>query len=167
MNKRHAFSVLDRRRKMKKSICGADCGACEMKESCRGCCESQGKHFGEKCVIAAYQEKGDKAFTGFKQQLMNAFNALNIPDLPPITELYALRGAFINLEYPLPGGQKCKFWHDDKIYLGTQVEKKDGVKCYGLAADEEYLMVSQYAPNGADAEVVIFKRWRESSAMKR
>lgn len=32
-------------------------------------------------------------------------------------------------------------------------------RCYGIAADEKYLMVSEYGAYGSDAEVIVFKRW--------
>ena len=145
---------------MRKTLCGLNCDDCALRESCRGCRETEGRPFGEKCMIAEYCEKGKGAFEQFRQRAMDAFNALRIQDLPKITELYALRGSYINLEYSLPGGQKCRFLHDDKIYLGNQVESQGGGKRYGVAADEKYLLVSQYASDGADAEVVVFKRWQ-------
>lgn len=84
---------------------------------------------------------------------------MNIQDMEEVTDLNALKGSFINLEYHLPGGQTVKFWNDNKIYLGNQLHKKDSDRCYGIAADEKYLMVSEYGENGSDAEIVVFKRW--------
>ena len=76
-----------------------------------------------------------------------------------VSELYALKGSFINLEYSFPNGQIVKFWDDNKIYLGNQVHKKGSDRCYGIAADETYLMVSEYGDLGAEAEVIVWKRW--------
>ena len=77
-----------------------------------------------------------------------------------VTDLNALRGGFVNLKYKLPGGQIISFWEDDRIYLGNQICKKGSERCYGLTADEHYLLVCEYGANGADAEIVIYKKWR-------
>ena len=61
-----------------------------------------------------------------------------------VTDLNALHSAFVNLEYTLPGGQAVKFWDDDKIILGNQLHKRDSDRCYGIAADEKYLLVCEY-----------------------
>ena len=90
---------------------------------------------------------------------MAAFNDLGIPDMPPVTELYALKGSVINLAYTLPSGGIIGFWDDDKIYLGYQLPKQGSDRSYGIVADERYLMVSEYSGYGSDAEIVIFKRW--------
>ncbi len=59
----------------------------------------------------------------------------------------------------MPNGQTVKLWDDNKIYFGNQIHKKGCNRCYGIAADEKYLMVSEYGENGSDAEIVIFQRW--------
>lgn len=74
------------------------------------------------------------------------------------TDLNALMDSFINLEYPLPNGQTVKFLHADKIYLGNQLHKKNSNRCYGLTADENFLLVCEYGEGGADAEIVCYKR---------
>ena len=76
-----------------------------------------------------------------------------------VTDLNALHSAFVNLEYTLPGGQAVKFWDDDKIILGNQLHKRDSDRCYGIAADEKYLLVCEYGCEGTDAEIVVYKRW--------
>ena len=59
----------------------------------------------------------------------------------------------------LPGGQKVKFWEDGRVYLGNQLEKQDGsCRCYGLTADENWLLVCEYGDNGSDPELVVYKR---------
>ena len=75
-----------------------------------------------------------------------------------VTELYALRGSFVNLEYDLHGTQKIKFWDDDSIYLGNQLCKKGSDRCYGLTADENYLLVCEYGENGSDPEIIVYKK---------
>jgi hypothetical protein len=76
-----------------------------------------------------------------------------------VTELNALKGSFANIEYALPNSQIVKFWDDNRIYLGNQLQKKDSDRCYGIIADEKYLMVSEYSGFGTDAEIIVFKRW--------
>jgi len=138
------------------SICGADCTQCGFESSCKGCEASDAHPFGEPCMVADHCRKG--TYAELWQEAIAAFNALGIADLPEVTELYALRGAIVNPEYTLPGGQKAKLWNDDRIYLGNQLPKRGSNRCYGIAADEKYLMVSEYCENGADPEIVVFKR---------
>lgn len=92
------------------------------------------------------------------EKLIQEFNTLGISDMPEVTQLYPLKGEFINLEYPLPSGRIVKFWEDSKTYYGNQLEKAGSSRCYGLAADETYLMVCEYGEDGSDAEIVVFKR---------
>ena len=94
-----------------------------------------------------------------KEQLIRAFNALGIPDMDTVTELHELRGSFVNLEYPLPSGQRVKLLDDDKTYYGNELHRKGSIRCYGLAADEKYLLVCEYGDGGADPEIVVYKRW--------
>ena len=57
-----------------------------------------------------------EAFSGLKRSFINEFNALGIKDLY-IDDLHLLNGSYINLEYPLPGGQTVKFLDDNNVYL--------------------------------------------------
>lgn len=151
-----------------KTLCGLDCGQCDLKTKCGGCQETGGHPFGGACVIGVCcKERGcdscGKAFEApckLKQRLIEEFNGLGIEDMAEVTGLNALPGWFINLEYTLPGGQKIKFWDDNRIYLGNQICKRDSTRCYGLTADEHYLLVCEYGENGADAEIVVYKKWR-------
>jgi hypothetical protein len=91
--------------------------------------------------------------------LIGEFNKLGIADMEEVTGLNALKGSFINLEYTLASGQKVRLLDDNKIYLGNQLGKADSNRCYGIAADEKYLMVCEYGEAGVEAEIVVFKRW--------
>ena len=42
-------------------------------------------------------------------------------------------------------------------YLQVECESKEG-RCYGLLADEHFLLVSEYGENAADPEVVVYVR---------
>ncbi|HOJ10905.1 MAG TPA: DUF3795 domain-containing protein [Clostridiales bacterium] len=153
---------------MNKSICGLDCNGCELKDTCGGCVATNGRPFGGECVIAVCsQSKGQEhcskcsdSLCNLKKQLIAEFNALGIEDMAEVTDLNALKGSFINLEYMLPSGQAIKFWDDDRIYLGNQICKKDSDRCYGLTADENYLLVCEYGNSGSDAEIIIYKKKR-------
>ena len=99
--------------------------------------------------------------SGLKAELIAQFNALDIPGMGEVKELYPLEGAFINLEYRLPGGP-AKFWDDRKTYLGAQLERDGSCRCYGLAADETHLLVCEYGEGGSAPEVLLYKRWNFS-----
>lgn len=94
-----------------------------------------------------------------KEQLIKEFNKLGIADMVEVKEMHEGKGNFVNLNFTLPGGQAVKFWDDDKTYYINQLEKKDSARCYGLVADEKYLLVCEYGDGGSDAEIVVFKRW--------
>ena len=151
---------------MQKTICGIDCSQCGWQTSCGGCLETNGRPFGGSCMLAACCEKSQKSSCNscgdlpcrLKEQLMAEFNALGIADMEEVTALHPLKGAFVNLSYKLPSGQELKFWDDNRIYLGNQLCKKDSDRCYGLTADEKYLLVCEYGENGSDAEIVVYKR---------
>ena len=107
-------------------------------------CENCGKFFESQCEL--------------KERLISEFNELGIEDMEKVTSLNALRGSFVNLEYTLPSSDTIKFWDDNKIYLGNQICKKGSDRCYGLTADENYLLVCEYGDGGADAEIITYKK---------
>ena len=156
----------ERRAFMANSICGVDCGACPFQTGCGGCVRTNGRPFGGDCVVAncchgrGYDRCGscqDRP-CGLRAQLAAEFNDLGIADMEPVTDLNALKGAFVNLAYTLPNGQQTKFLEDTKIYLGNQLPKRNSDRCYGLAADETFLLVCEYGAGGADPALVLYKR---------
>lgn len=82
--------------------------------------------------------------------------------MPKINELFPLNGSFVNLEYPLLNGGNVKFLDDDEIYLGNQVECEfnggEVNRCFGLVANMNFLLVSEYGEDGINPEIVIYKR---------
>ena len=93
-----------------------------------------------------------------KQQLIDEVNALGIKDMPKIDNLFSLTGSFINQEYKL-NGNTIKLFDDNASYWGNQVEKQGTQgRCFGIACDERYIIVSEYGKDGADAEIVMVKR---------
>ncbi len=153
-----------------KAICGLDCSSCEMRESCGGCGETGGKPFGGTCMLALCCEGAGcgncgRAFEApcrLKEELIAEYNALGIEDMEEVTDLYALLGSYVNISYTLPGGQAIRFWDDKRVYLGNQIHKKNSDRCYGLTADENYLLVCEYGEGGSDPEIVVFRKRKGS-----
>jgi len=107
----------------------------------------------------AYAELSEKKLEAFKQQLCAEFNALNIEGMPTVEDLNVLSGAFVNLEYPLPGGATVKFLDDSATYLGNQLPCTfGGDRCFGIVANMAFLLVCTYGVNGEDPELVAYRR---------
>ena len=96
------------------------------------------------------------ATSPLKNQLIEEINALGISGIPQIDNLFVLQGSFVNMEYTI-NGNSVKLLDDNATYWGTQVEKTDG-RCYGIACNEHYILVSEYGKDGKDAELVMLKR---------
>lgn len=150
---------------MNKSICGADCTECGFgrDNNCKGCTESKGCPFGKDCFIYKYIKTGGmENYQAFKKRLIDEFNSLNIPGMPGIKDLYAINGSYVNLAYPMPNGYEVKLLDDKEIYLCNQVECEfnDGglIKCFGLVAGMDFLLVAEYGENCTDSEIVIYMK---------
>jgi len=103
---------------------------------------------------------GREKFEEFKQQLIREFNTLlHVEGLPKVEDLNVLSGDYINLEYRLPNGQTVKFLDDSATYLGNQLECEfGGERCFGIAANMDFLLVCTYEANGENPELVIYKK---------
>ena len=103
---------------------------------------------------------GKEKFEEFKQQLIKEFNTLlHVEGLPEVKDLNVLSGSFINLEYRLPNGEVVKFLDDKATYLGNQLECEfGGDRCFGIAANMEFLLVCSYEENGENPELVVYKK---------
>ena len=102
---------------------------------------------------------GEDAFTAFKMQLMNELNALQIEGMPPVEDLNALPGEFVNVAYRLPNGNHVPFLDDNTTYLGNQLPCLfDDSRCFGVVANMEFLLVCTYGENGANPELLIYKK---------
>lgn len=135
------------------TYCGLDfCRECGRAAECGGCEKCGGHPFGGSCVA---ERNAD--FAGLKKALIAEINGLDIEGLT-VDDLFLLRGAYVNLEYPLGNGTTVKFLRDADVYLGNQVERPGAERCYGIVADESFLLVSEYGCEGADPEIVLFKR---------
>ena len=107
-----------------------------------------------------HDELGDDGrFEEFKKQLVDEINALEIEGMPKVEKLNALVGAYVNLEYRLPGGMRAKFLDDGATYLGTQLEPEPGgERCFGVAANMDFILICTYGAEGADPELVLYKK---------
>ena len=102
---------------------------------------------------------GAESFEAFKQQLMDEINALRIEGMPKVEQLNALVGGYINLEYRLPNGTRVRFLDDGATYLGNQLECEfGGNRCFGIAANMDFILVCTYEENGENPELVVYKK---------
>ena len=101
----------------------------------------------------------DGEFERLKQQLIEEINALKIEGMPKLEKLNALVGCYVNIAYPLPNGRSVKFLDDQKTYLGNQLESETEIgKCYGVLANMDFIMVCTYGEEGADPQLLIYKK---------
>ena len=92
-----------------------------------------------------------------KKIFIDEVNALGIPGLH-IDNLYVLQGSFINQPYNITGND-VKLLDDNAMYWGNQVISPMGTeRCYGIACCEQYILVSEYGKDGADAELIMLKK---------
>ena len=102
---------------------------------------------------------GAEKFEEFKKKLIDEINTLHIEGMPKVEKLNALVGGYINLEYRLPNGQIVKFLDDGATYLGTQLECEfGGDRCFGIAANMDFILVCTYEENGENPELVVYKK---------
>lgn len=102
---------------------------------------------------------GNEAFEQFKKTLIDEINALNIEGMPKLEKLNALVGSYINLEYRLPNGKMVKYLDDNATYLGNQLECIfGGDRCFGIAANMDFILICTYEENGENPELVLYKK---------
>ena len=103
--------------------------------------------------------EGAEAFAAFKKQLIDEINALHIDGMPKLETLNALVGGYINMEYQLPNGSCVKFLDDGATYLGNQLESTlESGRCFGIAANADFILVCTYEENGENPELIIYKK---------
>lgn len=123
-----------------------------------GCCETNEHPFNGSCIAAKYIKAGGyQAFEDFKIKLIDEINSLEINDLK-VVSLNLLNGFYVNLEYPLANGQKVKLLDDSSVYLGGQIEKPSSDRCYGIVADDKYILICEYGCLGSEPEIVLYKK---------
>ena len=102
-----------------------------------------------------HQDGGE--FERFKKQLIDEFNALEIEGMPKVEKLNALVGAYVNIAYPMPNGSLVKLLDDNATYLGNQLEYS-GERCFGILANADFLLVATYGKDGAEPELLLYKK---------
>lgn len=108
-----------------KTICGIDCTGCGWKEICKGCTETNGHPFGGECVAAeCYKSGGENCYLTYKNRLIEDFNALGIIDMPTVTNLCQLNGAYVNWNILFPVGKKSDYWMTRKYISVISLKKK-------------------------------------------
>ena len=102
---------------------------------------------------------GKEKLEEFKRILIDEINALGIEGMPKVEKLNALVGGYINLEYCLPNGKMVKFLDDNSTYLGNQLECEfGGDRCFGIAANMDFILICTYEENGENPELLIYKK---------
>ena len=142
------------------TYCGANCEDCPSKENCKGCRETCDSPFGGRCVAAEYIKFGGmEAYQQFKLALLDEINALLATQgISAIDGLFELVGEYVNLEYPMPSGEKVKLLNDKNIYLGAQIEFADLRICYGVVADTNFILICSYSVNGSEPELIVYQK---------
>ena len=142
------------------TICGANCDECVSRESCPGCAATCGRPFGGDCVAAEYiKQNGKEKYDQFKKGTLEELNALLAKNgIPEAEALYELCGAFVDLAYPLPNGESVSFLDKKNIYLVTQIDSGEEGICYGAVAGTSFILVSRYKADGADPELILYKK---------
>ena len=79
--------------------------------------------------------------------------------MPEVKKLNALVGSYVNLAYRLPSGANVKFLDDHTTYLGNQLESElGGDRCFGILANMDFILVCTYEAEGANPELVLYKK---------
>ena len=120
-------------------------------QSAGGCEQCKGHPFGGSCVA-----ERNKDFPSLKRRLIDEINAFGIGELT-VDDLNLLPGFYVNLSYPLENGSTVQFLKDKDIYLGNQVEQADSDRCYGVVANEDFILICEYGCGGSDPEIVMYK----------
>ena len=107
-----------------------------------------------------YEELSDNGeFEAFKKQLIREINDLHVEGLPEVKSLNALVGSYVNLAYRLPSGMEVKFLNDQATYLGNQLESElGGGRCFGVLANMDFILICTYEAEGANPELVLYKK---------
>ncbi|MCQ2215920.1 MAG: zinc ribbon domain-containing protein [Bacteroidales bacterium] len=143
----------------------------QMAEYCSMFVEEYNKNTGKNLSACEYKEELLKFFPSLKRWngddanlphanhplkklFIEEVNALGLPNLH-VDNLYVLQGSFINQPYNI-NGNMVKLLDDNATYWGNQVIKDDS-RCYGIACCEQFILVSEYGKDGADAELIMLK----------
>jgi len=135
-------------------FCGLNCCKdCQLKDKCGGCDVCHAHPFGGDCVA---EKVGKDGFASFKKEIVKEINELNINGLH-VDDMNLLIGSYVNLEYTLPNGNKVKYLKDNNIYLANQIEQANNKLCFGVVADESFILVCEYGLNGSNPKLILYK----------
>jgi len=141
------------------TFCGLDCCKdCGKRKECGGCEACGGHPLGGSCIAAkTILAEGKEGFAALQETLLREINGLGISGLKT-DRLNLLPGYYVNLEYPFANGTSVQFLNDGDIYLGTQVERENSERCYGVVADRDFILVCEYGCNGADPLLLLYRK---------
>lgn len=88
-----------------------------------------------------------------KETIIEKLKQLEIPELEKDLEICELPGAYVNMESELPDGTVGKLLDDTKMYLCCQAPINEE-ECYGVAADEERIVVYRYKNDDSESKVI-------------
>lgn len=94
-----------------------------------------------------------------KEKILIEIKKLGIQEFEQLKTLNLLDGSYLNLEIELPNGVKAKLLDDNKKYYANQIDIVGSDKCYGVAADESFIIVYKYGCEGKDAELIMIKKY--------
>lgn len=107
----------------------------------RWLCKIRWTSFGGTCIAAECIKRGGfEMFKKMKEMLIEEINALEIQDLQ-VNDLNLLNAFYVNLECTLKNGQSVKLLEDNRVYWENQIEIPGSNRCYGVVADDKYLLV--------------------------
>ena len=128
------------------------------KHSCEGCQETKGRPYGGNCVAANLIIKGGmELFNSKKKEYVDLINSFQIKGLR-IEDLNLLNGDYINLEYDLDNGSSFRLLNFRDVYFANQVEIKNSDLCYGVAINEDIVVISKYGTNGINPQLILYKK---------
>ena len=141
------------------TLCGLDCcDKCSLLEECGGCCQTNGHPLGGSCVAAEVLARaGQEEVLRLQRAKMDEINGLGFPGLH-VDTLNLVIGRFINLAYPLPGGDTARFLKDHRVYWANQIEIPGSEWCYGVVGDEEFLLVCRCSSRGQAPELLLYQQ---------
>lgn len=102
---------------------------------------------------------GEENFNQFKSKIIDEINALNVEGMPRVEKLDTVPGSSVNFEYRLPNGKTVRLLNDEAVYLGCRLDCLfGGERCFGVVANMDFLLVCTYEEDGADPELLIYKK---------
>ncbi len=90
------------------------------------------------------------------QTLINAFNSLEIKDMPQLSKLYGHKGSAINFPVILPNGKEEKIFDDNKIYYTAELSNENKNLSFFLITDKTQLVVLRKKQN-EQPKIIIWK----------